>query len=155
MPAPVPVVYKKAEQLTELSYMRGLIFSMSYKDFFNAVSAIDDIVWGPAMLILLVGTGIFLTVRTGFLSWRNLPFALKSTLSREARKAGIRGRIAVRNTDDGACRHHRNRQYRRRGDSHGFRRSRGPCLDVDFRLLWLNIQVHRVYALHKVQGGQL
>lgn len=87
MPAPVPVVYKKAEQLTELSYMRGLIFSMSYKDFFNAVSAIDDIVWGPAMLILLVGTGIFLTVRTGFLSWRNLPFALKSTLSREARKA--------------------------------------------------------------------
>lgn len=37
------------------------------------------------MLILLVGTGIFLTVRTRFLTWRNLDYALKSTLSKEAR----------------------------------------------------------------------
>ena len=36
------------------------------------------------MLILLVGTGIFLTVRTRFLTWRNLGYALKSTLSKEA-----------------------------------------------------------------------
>ena len=36
-------------------------------------------------LILLVGTGIFLTVRTRFLTWRNLGYALKSTLSKEAR----------------------------------------------------------------------
>lgn len=37
------------------------------------------------MLILLVGTGIFLTIRTRFLTWRNLGYALKSTLSKEAR----------------------------------------------------------------------
>ena len=37
------------------------------------------------MLILLVGTRIFLTVRTRFLTWRNLGYALKSTLSKEAR----------------------------------------------------------------------
>ena len=37
------------------------------------------------MLCLLVGTGIFLTVRTRFLTWRNLGYALKSTLSNEAR----------------------------------------------------------------------
>ena len=37
------------------------------------------------MLSLLVGTGIFLTVRTRFLTWRNLGYALKSTLSKEAR----------------------------------------------------------------------
>lgn len=37
------------------------------------------------MLILLIGTGIFLTVRTRFLTWRNLGYALKSTLSKEAR----------------------------------------------------------------------
>ena len=35
--------------------------------------------------ILLVGTGIFLTIRTRFLTWRNLGYALKSTLSKEAR----------------------------------------------------------------------
>lgn len=49
------------------------------------VKLVDDFVWGPVMLVLLVGTGIFLTLRTGFLPWRNLPYALKSTLSKEAR----------------------------------------------------------------------
>ena len=51
----------------------------------TVITAIDDFVWGPVMLILLVGTGIFLTVRTRFLTWRNLGYALKSTLSKEAR----------------------------------------------------------------------
>lgn len=46
---------------------------------------IDDFVWGPVMLVLLVGTGIFLTFRLGFRTWRNLGYALKSTLSKEAR----------------------------------------------------------------------
>lgn len=56
--------------------------------FSDIVSAVDDFVWGPVMLVLLVGTGIFLTIRTGFLPWRNLPYALKSTLSKEARTKG-------------------------------------------------------------------
>lgn len=47
---------------------------------------IDDIVWGPIMLVLLVGTGIFLTIRTKALCWRNLPYALRSVLSKEARQ---------------------------------------------------------------------
>lgn len=51
----------------------------------KVISAIDDFVWGPVMLILLVGTGIFLTFRTQFLPWRNLGYAIKSTLSKEAR----------------------------------------------------------------------
>lgn len=51
----------------------------------SVIKAIDDFVWGPAMLVLLVGTGIFLTFRTRFLTWRNLGYAIKSTLSKEAR----------------------------------------------------------------------
>ncbi|MCR5784593.1 MAG: sodium:alanine symporter family protein [Eubacterium sp.] len=47
---------------------------------------VDGFVWGPVMLVLLVGTGIFLTIRTRFLSWRNLGYAIKRTLSRESRK---------------------------------------------------------------------
>ena len=54
--------------------------------FSEIVSAVDGFVWGPVMLILLVGTGVFLTIQTGFLPWRNLGYALKSTLSKEARK---------------------------------------------------------------------
>ena len=53
--------------------------------FAEIISKVDDFVWGPVMLVLLVGTGIFLTFRTRFLTWRNLGYALKSTLSKEAR----------------------------------------------------------------------
>ena len=37
------------------------------------------------MLVLLVGTGILLTIRCNFLTWRNLPWAIKKTLSKESR----------------------------------------------------------------------
>lgn len=56
------------------------------ESFGNILTKVDDFVWGPVMLILLVGTGIFLTIRTGFLPWRNLGYAIKSTLSKEARQ---------------------------------------------------------------------
>lgn len=45
---------------------------------------IDSFVWGPIMLMLLVGTGIFLTIKTRFLPWKNLGYAIKSVLSKEA-----------------------------------------------------------------------
>ena len=55
---------------------------------------IGDFVWGPVMLILLVGTGIFLTIRTRALCWRNLPYALKSVLSKEARQKKGEGDVS-------------------------------------------------------------
>lgn len=54
----------------------------------NILNAIDEIVWGPITLVLLVGTGIFLTIRLKFLPIRNLFSALKSVFSSESRKAG-------------------------------------------------------------------
>ena len=53
--------------------------------FSEIISAVDDFVWGPVMLVLLVGTGVFLTFRLKFRPWRNLGYALKSALSKEAR----------------------------------------------------------------------
>jgi AGCS family alanine or glycine:cation symporter len=53
--------------------------------FADVISTIDGLVWGPFMLILLVGTGIFLTVKLKFRTWRNLGYALHSVMSREAR----------------------------------------------------------------------
>jgi AGCS family alanine or glycine:cation symporter len=49
-----------------------------------------SIVWGPPMLVLLVGTGIYLTIRLKFYSWYALPYALKMAFSREqdSRSAG-------------------------------------------------------------------
>lgn len=60
----------------------------------NILSTIDNFVWGPVMLILLVGTGIFLTFRLKFRTWRNLGYAIKSTLSKEARQKSGDGDIS-------------------------------------------------------------
>lgn len=60
----------------------------------HALHTIDEFVWGPCMLLLLVGTGALLTVRTRFLPWRMLPGAIKSTLRRNAQNP--------RETDAGA-----------------------------------------------------
>ena len=49
------------------------------------VNDIDSFVWGPAMLTLLVGTGIYLTFKLNFRTWRNLPYALRSVLGKDAR----------------------------------------------------------------------
>jgi AGCS family alanine or glycine:cation symporter len=40
----------------------------------------DEIIWGPPMLVLLVGTGIYLTFRTNFFSITKLGYILKNTL---------------------------------------------------------------------------
>lgn len=46
------------------------------------VGTINSLVWGPYMLALLVGTGLFLTIRLRFISFRYLPYALKLAFSR-------------------------------------------------------------------------
>lgn len=49
------------------------------------IARIDQMVWGPGTLALLLGTGMFLALRTRFLPWRNLRYALHLALGREAR----------------------------------------------------------------------
>ena len=43
---------------------------------------IDAFVWGPAMIVLLLGSHLFLTFRTGFIQ-RKLPLAIKLSLSQK------------------------------------------------------------------------
>lgn len=50
--------------------------------FRDVISSVNSFIWGPVMLFLLVGTGIFLTIRLKFLPWRNLGFALRSVFHR-------------------------------------------------------------------------
>lgn len=46
-------------------------------NFEQLLTAVNDFVWGVPVLLLLCGTGIFLTVRLRFLPWINLGHALK------------------------------------------------------------------------------
>jgi AGCS family alanine or glycine:cation symporter len=43
----------------------------------STLQTIDSFVWGPPLLILLVGTGVYFTFKLGLLQFRHLPTALK------------------------------------------------------------------------------
>ena len=48
----------------------------------NFIHAFDNLVWGIPMLVLLLGTGIFLSARLGFLQFRRFGFIMKQTVGR-------------------------------------------------------------------------
>lgn len=50
---------------------------------------VSGFVWGPPLLILLVGTGIYLTVRLGVLQVRMLPYALKLVFTKNQDKDSV------------------------------------------------------------------
>ncbi len=47
---------------------------------------INSIVWGPPMMLLIVGTGLFFSIRTGFLQFRKFRYAMKNTLGNAFKK---------------------------------------------------------------------
>ena len=54
------------------------------------VKFLNDIAWGPWMLILLVGTGIYLSARVGFIQFTKFGYAMKNTIGKvfQKQKAG-------------------------------------------------------------------
>ena len=52
---------------------------MSVTDF---VAKLNGIAWGPWMLILLVGTGIYLSARVGFIQFAKFGYVMKNTLGK-------------------------------------------------------------------------
>lgn len=55
----------------------------------EVLGTISGYVWGIPLLILIVGTGIYLTLRLGFLQLRLLPYALKLTFTKNVDKDSI------------------------------------------------------------------
>ncbi|WP_291643161.1 sodium:alanine symporter family protein [Clostridium sp.] len=54
----------------------------------EVLNKIDSLVWGPPLLILLVGTGLYLTIRLGLLQVTKLPLALKYLFTKEKNNDG-------------------------------------------------------------------
>lgn len=50
------------------------------------VNFLDGIAWGPWMLLLLVGTGIYLSARVGFIQLRKFGYVMKNTIGKIFRK---------------------------------------------------------------------
>ncbi|MFW2487833.1 alanine/glycine:cation symporter family protein [Clostridium chromiireducens] len=57
-----------------------LLSTSGIKDFLDAI---DSIVWGPPLLVLLMGTGIYLTIRLKLLQVFKLPLALKYVFGKD------------------------------------------------------------------------
>ena len=51
------------------------------------VSWLNGIAWGPWMLLLLVGTGVYLSCRVGFLQFRKFGYAMKNTIGKIFQKS--------------------------------------------------------------------
>ncbi|MCG9786902.1 sodium:alanine symporter family protein [Vibrio mediterranei] len=58
------------------------------KNLQSLLQAIDSFVWGPPLLILLVGTGVYFTFKLGLLQFRHLPTALKLVFSKDKSSNG-------------------------------------------------------------------
>jgi len=54
------------------------------ESFTAILEAIDGVVWGIPLIVLIMGTGIFLTIRLGVLQFRKLGKALKYMVNNEA-----------------------------------------------------------------------
>jgi AGCS family alanine or glycine:cation symporter len=54
----------------------------------SLLSKISSIVWGPWLLVLLVGTGLWLTIQLRGIQFRLLPYALRLAFSRERKGKG-------------------------------------------------------------------
>ena len=53
----------------------------------SAISAADAWLWGPPLIILLLGSHLFLTIRTGFIQ-RKIPAAIKMTFQKDPNAPG-------------------------------------------------------------------
>lgn len=109
-------------------------------------SAVNGVVWGPIMLVLLVGTGIYLTFRTRGLQARRFGFILRNTIgtlfSKDKKKSGSQHNLTpFQAVSTALARYGGHWQHCRRYRRHLCRRSRRGVLDVGFRLLWHDDQV--------------
>ena len=57
-------------------------------DFLKLLNSIDSLIWGPPLLVLLVGTGIYFTIRLGLIQIVKLPKALKLIFKAENNGSG-------------------------------------------------------------------
>ncbi len=54
-----------------------------WETFNNLLGTIDDFVWGPPLMVLILAGGLLLTIRLGLLQFRKLPLALKWMVKNE------------------------------------------------------------------------
>ena len=73
----------------------------------NAIYAIDDVIWGWWLIILLFGTHIFMTFKTRFIQRKSITKGIRLSVTKDPDAEGEVSNFGALTT--GACRHHRYR----------------------------------------------
>ncbi len=60
----------------------------------DILNPINSFVWGPVMLILLLGTGLFMTLGLRFLTFRRIPQGFKKLWKGRAKREGAEGELS-------------------------------------------------------------
>ena len=55
--------------------------------FMNINKAVNGFVWGPVMLVLLVGTGVYLSIAVGFIQFSKIGYWWKNTIGKIFKKS--------------------------------------------------------------------
>ena len=62
------------------------VWNTIYEAIVNINGAINDFVWGVPCLVLLIGTGLYYTIRLGFMQFRHPVFLFKETIVKAFKK---------------------------------------------------------------------
>jgi alanine or glycine:cation symporter, AGCS family len=73
--------------------IKTIIWRDKMEQFTNLLSQVDAFMWGPPLLVLLVGTGIYLTIRLGLIQLFKLPLALKYLFSKDKNDSAGKGDV--------------------------------------------------------------
>ena len=66
--------------------MNMSVWNSIYEAIVNINGAINDFVWGVPCLVLLIGTGLYYTIRLGFMQFRHPVFLFKETVVKAFKK---------------------------------------------------------------------
>lgn len=58
-------------------------------------SVINGMVWGLPMMILIVGTGLYFSIRTNFMQFRKFGYAMKNTIGKAFKRETVRDKGAI------------------------------------------------------------
>ena len=62
-----------------------------YDKIYEIIQSADDFVWGWGMIALLLGTHLFLTVRTGFIQRKTITKGIRLSVAKEEGADGLQG----------------------------------------------------------------
>lgn len=77
-----------------MSLLENILENIGYTDLLSLLIDIDRFVWGPPLLILLIGTGFYLTYSLGLIQVFKLPLALRYVIRSECRECDMQGDIS-------------------------------------------------------------